>query len=130
MCLLDAVVRWDEEQILCRTQTHRDPQHPLREQGRLGAACAIEYAAQAVALHVALLPSSAPPPRGGMLTSARAVTLHVARLDDIAQPLMVSAQRLHSDPQGALYQFQVSREGIDEAALASGRLGLMFGTPP
>ena len=54
MCLLDEVIEWDAQHIRCRSATHRDPDNPLRSHGRLGIACGIEYAAQAMALHGAL----------------------------------------------------------------------------
>ena len=60
MCLLDAVLSWDATRIRCRSTTHRTPDNPLRAHGRLGAACGIEYAAQAMAVHGALVASSAP----------------------------------------------------------------------
>lgn len=60
MCLLDAVVSWDATRIRCRSASHRAPDHPLRAHGRLGIACGIEYAAQAMAVHGALVAASAP----------------------------------------------------------------------
>ena len=54
MCLLDEVMEWDAQHIRCRSGTHRLPDHPLHSQGRLGVACGIEYAAQAMAAHGAL----------------------------------------------------------------------------
>ena len=60
MCLLDEVLTWDATQIRCRSATHRVPDNPLRAHGRLGAVCGIEYAAQAMAVHGALVGSSAP----------------------------------------------------------------------
>ena len=76
MCLLDEVLSWDLQRISCRSASHRAADNPLRAHGRLGAACAIEYAAQTVAVHGALL--QCPPASGsgfGMLTSARRVEL-------------------------------------------------------
>ncbi len=55
MCLLDAVLRWDTQHVACSATSHGDPSNPLRQFGRLGAACGIEYAAQAMAVHGALL---------------------------------------------------------------------------
>ena len=55
MCLLDAVLDWDDARITCRATSHADPANPLRADGRLGAANGIEYAAQAMAVHGALL---------------------------------------------------------------------------
>src|SRR5256884_3247493 len=60
MCLLDEVLSWDAARIRCRSATHRSADNPLRLHGRLGAACGIEYAAQAMAVHGALIAASAP----------------------------------------------------------------------
>ncbi len=38
MCLLDRVIEWDEQHIVCEAVSHRDPRNPLRDAGRLGAA--------------------------------------------------------------------------------------------
>jgi predicted hotdog family 3-hydroxylacyl-ACP dehydratase len=54
MCLLDEVLDWNAQHIRCRSATHRALDNPLRSHGRLGIACGIEYAAQAMALHGAL----------------------------------------------------------------------------
>jgi predicted hotdog family 3-hydroxylacyl-ACP dehydratase len=125
MCLLDEVVSWDLQRICCRSTSHRAPDNPLRAHGRLGAACAIEYAAQAVAVHGALMQNPTASPSGfGMLTSARRVELAVVRLDDLPNELLVSAQRLHSDAASALYSFAL-QDG--ERLLAQGRLSLLHG---
>ena len=85
MCLLDHVAAWDEQRIECRAGSHRDPGNPLRAHGRLGAACGIEYAAQAMAVHGALLaPADGARAKAGYLVSVRGARLHVASLDDIA----------------------------------------------
>lgn len=125
MCLLEEVLSWDLQRISCRSISHRAIDNPLRAHGRLGAACAIEYAAQTVAVHGALL--QCPPANGsgfGMLTSARRVELAVARLDQLAHDLLISAVRLHSDAVSALYSFAL-HDG--ERLLAQGRLSLLHG---
>jgi predicted hotdog family 3-hydroxylacyl-ACP dehydratase len=125
MCLLEEVLSWDLQRILCCSRSHRAADNPLRAHGRLGAACAIEYAAQAVAVHGALL--QCPPASGsgfGMLTSARRVEFAVNRLDDLSDELLVSAQRLHSDASSALYAFAL-HDG--EQLLAQGRLSVLHG---
>jgi predicted hotdog family 3-hydroxylacyl-ACP dehydratase len=55
MCLLDEVIGWNSGSISCRSGSHRALDHPLRAHGRLGIACGIEYAAQAMAVHGALV---------------------------------------------------------------------------
>jgi predicted hotdog family 3-hydroxylacyl-ACP dehydratase len=111
MCLLDAVVDWSAEQISCRAVSHTDPANPLRADNRLGIASGIEYAAQAMAVHGALLASSTDQPRQGYLTSVRGVRLHAARLDDLAGELDVLAERLSGDGNTFLYQFSVAHQG-------------------
>lgn len=112
MCLLDGVESWDEESIRCRASSHRAEDNPLRAHGRLGAACGIEYAAQAMAVHGALLasPENAAP-RAGFLVSVRGVQVHVARLDDISEDLTVLVSRIMSSENNILYQFSVSAAG-------------------
>jgi predicted hotdog family 3-hydroxylacyl-ACP dehydratase len=125
MCLLEEVLSWDLQRITCRSISHRAIDNPLRAHGQLGAACAIEYAAQAVAVHGALLQCAPASGSGfGMLTSARRVELAVARLDDVADDLLVSALRLHSDAVSALYSFALNDR---ERLLAQGRLSLLHG---
>lgn len=111
MCLLDAVLDWSATTISCRALSHTDPANPLRAAGRLGAANGIEYAAQAMAVHGALLAPADAPPRQGYLTSVRSVTLQVARLDDLPGELNVTAERLSGDSNHILYQFAVSHAG-------------------
>jgi len=112
MCLLDRVIAWDGERILCRVCDHRQPTHPLRAHGRLGAACGVEFAAQAMAVHGVLLAGGAlAVPRTGFLASVRGVELHVARLDDIADDLAVEAERLLGDADHIIYGFAVRAAG-------------------
>jgi predicted hotdog family 3-hydroxylacyl-ACP dehydratase len=107
MCLLDEVIEWDERRIVCRTVSHRDPANPLRVAGILPAACGIEYGAQAMAVHGALLDAHGAPLGRGFLASVRAVQLRVARLDDVEGPLNVAAQRLSGEDAHVLYDFSV-----------------------
>ena len=62
MCLLDEVLAWNEQRIVCSAVSHTSPENPLRLAGRLGSANGVEYAAQAMAVHGALLaPATAAP---------------------------------------------------------------------
>ena len=127
MCLLDAVLAWDSGQIHCRASSHRQPDNPLRAAARLGAACGIEYAAQAMAVHGALLASAGAPPRPGYLASVRSVQLAVDRLDDLAQDLDIVAERLSGDEHNILYHFRVEHAGD---LLLSGRAAVMLVAQP
>lgn len=127
MCLLDAVVDWSEAAVCCRAVSHADPANPLRAEGRLGAASGIEYAAQAMAVHGALLAGSDVCQRQGYLASVRGVQLHVARLDDLPGELTISAERLSGDGKNILYQFVVSHGG---RCLLEGRAAVILDADP
>ncbi len=109
MCLLDCVEAWDQQRIRCRASSHRAADNPLRAYGRLGAACGIEYAAQAMAVHGALLvPPETNSARAGYLVSVRGTRLLVPRLDDIAADLLVEAACITRSENNILYRFSVS----------------------
>lgn len=139
MCLLDEVLGWDAAGIRCRAATHRAPDHPLRAHGRLGAACGIEYAAQAMALHGALLaagevmPASPgvghPQTPSGFLASARGVRMRVLRLDDIAADFICTATRVTGDPDAVVYDFSVEAASpavAEVVPLISGRVTIVL----
>ena len=123
MCLLDRVLAWDAQHIRCAATSHRSPGNPLREQGRLGVSNAIEYAAQAMAVHGVLLAGDDQPLGVGYLASIRSVRLHVERLDDIAAPLRVEVIRLSGDDALILYQFAISATG---QCLVEGRASVVL----
>lgn len=124
MCLLDRVESWDREKILCHATSHCAPDNPLRNHGQLGIACGIEYAAQAMAVHGALLASADDsPPRAGYLVSVRGVNMLVSRLDDIAGDLMIEAACIMTGENNMLYQFSVH---ADDKLLLSGRAAVVI----
>lgn len=117
MCLLDRVLGWDDCSIRCRSDSHRRSDHPLRRYGRLGAVHLVEYAAQATAIHHALLaprPECARMP--GYLAAVRHVRLEVNWLDEIAASLELCCRRLID---GGIYGFHACAGGQE---LASGRI--------
>ena len=127
MCLLERLDGWDAEVIRCSTTTHRLADNPLRTAGGLLAPNAIEYAAQAMALHGGLLAAEGSTPSAGFLASARNVRLAVARLDDIEGALHVQARRLSGDERQILYEFTVNAD--DGRTLAEGRAVVVLNTP-
>jgi predicted hotdog family 3-hydroxylacyl-ACP dehydratase len=121
MCLLDEVMEWDAQHIRCCSGTHRLLDHPLRSNGRLGIACGIEYAAQAMAAHGALAGNARPV--AGFLAGLRDVRLHVLRLDDIETDLICEAVLIAGDRSTALYEFALWSEA---QRLLSGRATVVF----
>ena len=126
MCLLDSVLAWDDESIICTSEKHRDPDNPLRRDGQLSALHAFEYGAQAAGVHGGLRARSV-----GMaaplfyLAALRDAHLQVMRLDDIDSPLEVRAQRVFRDASNAIYECRVS---AGDALLADARITFMLRT--
>jgi len=128
MCVLDRVEAWDAARIRCSATSHRDPHNPLRARGRLASVCGIEYAAQAMAVHGALLGAQQAQteparPRVGYLASVRGVDAFVDRLDTFALPLTVDAERIGGDGRSVLYGFALR---CGERVLLSGRAAVML----
>lgn len=128
MCLLDEVLTWNPVRVQCRSSTHRDMTNPLRARNRLAAVCGIEYAAQAMAVHGALIASRITSPTqsatvAGYLASVRNVTLFADRLDDIEGDLVATAELVTGDEHTVLYDFTVS---AGERVLLAGRATIVF----
>jgi predicted hotdog family 3-hydroxylacyl-ACP dehydratase len=147
MCLLDEVIAWSAARVSCRSSTHREADNPLRAFGMLGIACGIEYAAQAMAVHGALVAGGVPaagadldrgaplagapataaldarPPAAGFLAAVRNVRFHALRLDDVRGDLICDAVRMAGDATTALYEFELRSEA---ALLLRGRATVVF----
>ena len=102
MCLLDSVTHWDASSIAC-TASEPTLGHPLARDGGVPAVAAVEYAAQATAIHGALLEDAAAP-RAGMLATLSEVEL---ACDCITGPLDIRAELLSRLASGCMYGFSV-----------------------
>lgn len=123
MCLLERVIRWDAQAIHCMTNSHRAPLHPLADSGQLHSACGVEYAAQAIAVHGALLGATGARPRGGYLVSVRGLVLAVDRLDNVPGALSIEAERLAGEETHMSYRFAI--RGADKVLL-HGRMAVVL----
>jgi predicted hotdog family 3-hydroxylacyl-ACP dehydratase len=125
MCLVERVLDWDEETIVCAGTGHRDAGHPLRSQdGRLSCAIGLEYAAQAAAIHGGLLAERAGTrPRAGYLAGARELRLYRPWLDDLEGELRIRAERLLGSEHSLLYRFHIECRG---KPVCEGRLSVFF----
>ncbi len=126
MCLLDAVLSWTEEKIVCESRTHQLKSNPLRQNDRLGASIGVEYAAQAMAVHSVLIAPIHDEPRVGYLASLRGLQVHVACLDNLPGPLEIAAERLSGDYQVILYRFSLHHE---RQCLLEGRASIFLNPP-
>ena len=127
MCLLSRLESWSASAIHCTSTTHRDPHNPLRSATGLLAPCAIEYAAQAMALHGGLIAAEGSEPSAGFLASARSVRFAVARLDTIEGALHLHAERVSGDERQILYQFAL--KDARGQPVADGRAVVVLNTP-
>jgi len=111
MCLLDTVERWDDAGIIYTTASHRDATNPLRRDNQLGAICGLEYAAQAMAVHVGLLQQRKERRIAlGYLGGVKNLMLQATRLDHVKEDLTVQATRLVGEAGSFIYAFRVSAE--------------------
>lgn len=129
MCLLAQVLAASPEGVTCTANSHRSADNPMRLAGQLGASCGIEYAAQAMALHGALMAEQrgAERSRMGFLVNVRAVSLHVPRLDDVADDLTVAVLCETDNGDHCVYGFSVKASG---RLLLEGRAMVMLSAPP
>lgn len=121
MCLLDRVEMWSDATIVCRA-VPPTPAHPLARGSGVPAIAAVEYAAQAAAVHGALLDGAAAP-RHGLLAKLTDVELLHARLDEGGGTLTVTAELLARIESGCQYRFEVRNE---RSGIARGRLLVAF----
>ena len=122
MMLLDGVEFWDGQRIICVSMQHRAPGNPLRTKAGLSSLHGIEFAAQAMAAHGALIRASAQRPRTGLLLSVRNCDFHVRRLDGFDSPLRIGAEQMGSSEEARMYRFQVTAR---DAMLVEGRLTVL-----
>lgn len=121
MCLLDAVQSWDVTSIVCHAAAPTAA-HPLARDEGVPAVAAVEYAAQAAAVHGALLDDSESP-RDGVLAKLTDVELAAAMFGEASGALIVRAALLARTASGCMYSFEV---GDPRGWIARGRLMVAF----
>ena len=118
MCLIDGVISYNNQRIVCVSSTHRDIDNPMRTGGELLALCGVEYAAQAMALHGFFTNPAGNRPRAGYLVGLRDVCCNVTRLDNLPEDLLIEAEKLMGDEVRVIYQFSLH---AGERLILSGR---------
>jgi len=123
MCLLDRVEDWGDKFVCCTSHSHRLSNNPLLRDGRLAAVHAIEYAAQAMAVHGALLArGQGKQAQQGYIAALRDIVLHTDFLQDKEAPLDIRADALLQNQGAMIYQFKVAS---GEVGIAEGRITVM-----
>ncbi|HEU0068974.1 MAG TPA: hypothetical protein VFQ26_06885, partial [Nitrospiraceae bacterium] len=100
--------------IQCCTRSHRDSANPLRHGTRLEAVTGLEYAAQAMGVHVGLLNRTrSTDGLIGYVGGLRDVVLSIDRLDECPVELTIDATCLFADNSSFMYRFSISSGGRD-----------------
>jgi predicted hotdog family 3-hydroxylacyl-ACP dehydratase len=128
MSLLERVVRWDDDSVTLTTTTHRNPIHPLADNGRLRSIHLCEYGAQAMAVHGGLRARA----RGeraqpAMLVSLKDVALYCDYIHELEGELLIEARQLHGNDTAWQYVFRASHAG---RLLAQGRATISLASGP
>lgn len=105
MSLIERIDSWDNHCIQCSTDSHRQPDHPLRCNGNLSALQLLEYGAQCIAIHGGLLAGGSRP---GFLAAIKNAHFYIEMLDNIQTQLTIRATSEIQHSNGAIYQFTVS----------------------
>lgn len=104
MCLLNEVISWDENNIICTSSTHQKVTNPLRNKNGLPMLSLLEYGAQAVAVHGCLLAKNEDViMEDGYLAALRDVQVMQGWLSDIDDELEVGAERIYTDAGNMIY---------------------------
>jgi predicted hotdog family 3-hydroxylacyl-ACP dehydratase len=122
MCLLDKVLNWDGQHIVCETKSHLSPDNPMLEEGRMEAVALVEYGAQAAAVHAALVQNGVGEHKLAYLGAIKQLELRVNCLDKLVGPLFVEANCELNNENGAIYSIAV--KSLDQL-LIEGRIILI-----
>ncbi len=108
MCLLEQVISYTDEEIICRTQSHLDVNNPLKTDGKLSKMHLIEYGAQAIAVHGGLLDLSISngAPKLGYIASLKLVKW--GSFEPFTDFLEVTATAVMVNDMSKLYEFCVT----------------------
>jgi len=108
MCLLEQVISYSNDEIVCRTQSHLNTDNPLKTDGKLSKMHLIEYGAQAIAVHGGLLQqdSDNSQPKLGFIATVKAVKW--GEFEPLAEFLEIKATAIMRDEISKLYEFTIT----------------------
>jgi len=119
MCLLDRVETWDDDTIVCYSNSHLLADNPLRRKENLSSINLLEYAAQAMAVHGGLHDrQQGKQMTEGYLAALRDVKIDLCNIDKLETELRIDATKILSHGGNMIYTFSVL---TDKDELASGR---------
>ena len=110
MCLLDSVLHWDTRTISCTASSHYDRSNPLRRPEGLETICGLEYAAQAMGVHIGLTTSSNRGTAIGYVGAIKTAKLHVPYLDVFKSNLEIYSEQQFFQETSFIYTFVMRAE--------------------
>ncbi len=123
MCLLDRVLTWNEKTIHCSSLSHTREDNPLLNNKLISSVHAVEYGAQAMAVHGGLLARESGQAIGsGYLVSMRNIKLNCKVLNDMLDEIDIFAAQLINNSGNLVYDFEVKNK---QKSLVSGRVTVM-----
>lgn len=127
MCLLSSVTHWDSSSITCLTSTHHDQDNPLRRHGILEMLSGLEYAAQAMGIHVGLTQNiSEHNASVGYLGAIRDIQVYRPTFQQIMDDLTIEASLVLEQHMSFIYAFSIKAR---EAMLLQGRASIFIQGP-
>lgn len=135
MLLLETVEAWNAESIECTASSQNDAQNPLRINGRVSSVHAMEYGAQAAAIHLSLMANAAVEPVAELeaYSPDRVVFLGIVRDFELAEQYLDeqpgSVMQIRSDLVSIaprVFQYRVSAHIADKLC-AQGIISLIVG---
>ena len=121
MSLLEKVAAWDDNSIRCCAVNFLSTSNPLIEGGLLDNIILIEYAAQAVAVHLSLLSGSFGTPRTAYIGAVKDIVLMQQIQPHIE--IEISAFGLLKNGNGCVYEFNATQ---NTTSVISGKLYLNY----
>jgi len=119
MCLLDNVYSFTKDSLLALSDSHRLSDNPLRSAQGIRSLHGIEYAAQAMAVHGALL-DPASQPREGYIASVRGIKLFCQWLP-MNESIEIEVEHFQGDEQGFTYQFHI-QGSMEKQTIITGKI--------
>lgn len=125
MCLLEKVVSYSGDEIICQTQSLLDENNPLKTDGQLSKMHLIEYGAQAIAIHGGLMEQqdasnseADTKPKIGYIAMVKSVKW--GDFNPQTSFLEIKATQIMADEMTKLYEFDVS--DTEQHSVCSGRV--------
>ncbi|MEA1990300.1 MAG: hypothetical protein U9N57_13980 [Pseudomonadota bacterium] len=108
MCLLEQVISFTNEEIVCQTQSHLNTDNPLKTDGKLSKMHLIEYGAQAIAVHGGLLERGLNngEPKLGYIATVKAVKW--SEFDPLTDFLEIKANAVMCNEASKLYEYTIT----------------------